>query len=68
MYREKKFWDIYKTADKAWIPYITYIKIENDKSANPTISNVVKIARALRVSIDDLTKYSFWEEETADKK
>ncbi|MBI4094753.1 MAG: helix-turn-helix transcriptional regulator [Candidatus Liptonbacteria bacterium] len=34
----------------------TIVKIETDESPNPTIETAQKIAKALGVSIDDLTK------------
>jgi len=41
-------------ARKANIPYSTYLKIENGTTPNPSIQNVLNIAEALNISIDDL--------------
>lgn len=45
-----------KVAEKARLPYATYIKIENNHIANPTILTILKLAFALGISIDDLIK------------
>ena len=58
-YRERDWWSINELAIEAWIPRITYFKIENNPDANPSIFNVVRIARALGVKVDDLTRHSF---------
>jgi len=36
------------------IPYNTLVKIESGKSSNPTFENLLKIANALDISMDDL--------------
>ena len=41
-------------ARKADMPYSTYLKIENGTTPNPSIQNVLNIAEALNISIDDL--------------
>jgi len=41
-------------ARKANIPYSTYLKIENGTTPNPSIQNVLNIAEALNILIDDL--------------
>ena len=41
-------------ARKAGIPYSTYLKIENGTVPNPSIQNVLNIAEALGVSLDEL--------------
>ena len=41
-------------ARKADMPYSTYLKIENATTPNPSIQNVLNIAEALNISIDDL--------------
>lgn len=45
------------------ITYVTYWKIENGKSNNPTIKNLTRIARTLEVSIDELVQDMEWEED-----
>jgi len=41
-------------ARKADIPYSTYLKIENGTTPNPSIQNVLNIAEALGISLDEL--------------
>ena len=41
-------------ARKAGIPYSTYLKIESGTVLNPSIQNVLNIAEALGVSLDEL--------------
>ena len=41
-------------ARKAGIPYSTYLKIENGTTPNPSIQNVLNIAEALEISLDEL--------------
>jgi transcriptional regulator with XRE-family HTH domain len=41
-------------ARKAGIPYSTYLKIENGTTPNPSIQNVLNIADALEISLDEL--------------
>ncbi len=43
-------------AQKAELPYTTLTKIESNVITKPTIQTVVKIAKGLGVSIDDLMK------------
>jgi transcriptional regulator with XRE-family HTH domain len=43
-------------ARKAELPYTTLTKIESNVITKPTIQTVVKIAKGLDVSIDDLMK------------
>ena len=43
-------------ARKAELPYTTLTKIESSVITKPTIQTVVKIAKGLDVSIDDLLK------------
>lgn len=45
-----------KFAEKAGIPYMTLVKIEQGVSDNPTIKNLKAITDTLDISIDDLTK------------
>jgi len=41
-------------ARKAGMPYSTYLKIENGTTPNPSIQNVLNIADALGISLDEL--------------
>jgi transcriptional regulator with XRE-family HTH domain len=43
-------------AKLAEIPYTTLAKIESGMVKNPTIKTLVKIANALKVSLDDFVK------------
>ena len=52
--RDKKKLSQEKLAQKAGITYSTLIKIESEANDNPTIKTLMKIAKALDVSIDKL--------------
>ena len=54
--RNKKSWSQERLAREADISYQTIIKIEQDRIKNPKLETLVKIAKALSVSIDDLIK------------
>lgn len=43
-----------KLARLADIPYNTLVKIESGKSNNPTFGTLLKLANALKISIDEL--------------
>jgi len=43
-----------KLARLANIPYNTLVKIESGKSNNPTVETLLKLADALKTSIDEL--------------
>jgi transcriptional regulator with XRE-family HTH domain len=43
-------------ARKSDLPYTTLTKIESNVITKPTIQTVVKIAKGLSVSVDELTK------------
>ena len=45
-----------KLSKLAEVAYNTIIKIESGAIQNPTIENVQKIAKALNISLDELTK------------
>jgi transcriptional regulator with XRE-family HTH domain len=55
-YRAKKGWSQERLAREAGISYNTLIKIERGGIKNPKIETIIKIAKALSVSIDDLIK------------
>jgi len=52
--RNKKGWSQEKLAREADISYQTLIKIEQDRIKNPKLQTLVKLAKALRISIDEL--------------
>ena len=54
--RNKKGWSQEKLAREADISYQTLIKIEQDRIKNPKLQTLVKLAKALGVSLDDLIK------------
>jgi transcriptional regulator with XRE-family HTH domain len=45
-----------KLAIKSGIPYTTFTKIESGVIKRPAVQTVVKIAKALRIKIEDLIK------------
>jgi len=54
--RNKKGWSQEKLAREADISYQTLIKIEQSRIKNPKLQTLVKLAKALSVSLDDLIK------------
>lgn len=52
--RKEKGWTQEELAQKASISYNTLIKIERKGIKNPKIETVVKLSKALGVTIDDL--------------
>lgn len=48
---------------QAGIPFVTYVKIERWESDNPYFRNVVKVARILGISLDDLARDMYLDEE-----
>ena len=54
--RNKKEWSQEKLAREANISYQTLIKIERGGIKNPKIETIIKLAKALGVSVDDLLK------------
>ena len=52
--RNKKGWSQEKLAREADISYQTLIKIERGGIKNPKIETMIKLAKALSVSIDEL--------------
>lgn len=54
--RNKKSWSQERLAREADISYQTLIKIEQERIKNPKLQTLVKIAKALGVSLDDLIK------------
>jgi len=53
-YRKEKGLTQDELARKADLPYTTLAKIESGMVKNPTIMTLVKIAKILKVKIDDL--------------
>ena len=54
--RNKKGWSQERLAREADISYQTLIKIEQERIKNPKLQTLVKLAKALGVSLDDLIK------------
>jgi len=54
--RQKKGWSQEKLAKEADISYNTLIKIERGRIKNPKLETLIKLAKALGVSIDELVK------------
>jgi len=52
--RKQKGWSQEKLAHEAGISYNTLIKIERNGIKNPKIETVIKLAKALNVSIEDM--------------
>jgi transcriptional regulator with XRE-family HTH domain len=52
--RKQKGWSQEKLAQEAGISYNTLIKIERKGIKNPKIETVMKLAKALKVTIDEL--------------
>jgi len=55
-YRKKLGLSQDKLSKLAGVAYNTVVKIESGENQNPTITTVQKIAKALDVSLDELTK------------
>jgi len=54
--REKKGWSQEKLAREADISYNALIKIERGRIKNPKLETLIKLAKALGVSIDELIR------------
>lgn len=54
--RKKKGWTREKLAREADVSYHTIIKIERGDIKGPRLGTLIKLAKALDVSIDDLIK------------
>lgn len=54
--RHKKEYSLEKVARLADLSLNTIVKIESGVNQNPTIETLTKIARALEIDIDDLSK------------
>jgi len=52
--RNKKGWSQERLAREAGISYQTLIKIEQDRIKNPKLKTLIKLSKALGVSIDRL--------------
>ena len=52
--RKQKGWSQEKLAQEASISYNTLIKIERNGIKNPKIETVIKLSKALNISIDSL--------------
>lgn len=56
--RKQKGWSQEKLAVESGVSYNTIIKLERGRIKNPKIETVVKLAKALNVSIDRLVKWA----------
>jgi len=56
--RNKKGWSQERLAREADVSYQTLIKIEQKRVKNPKLQTLVKIAKALNVTLDDLVNSS----------
>jgi transcriptional regulator with XRE-family HTH domain len=54
--RKRKGWSQEKLAREAGISYQTLIKIEQGRIKNPKLETLIKLAKALNVSLDKLIK------------
>jgi len=54
--RKKKGWTQEKLAQESGISFHTLIKIERGDIKSPRLDTLIKIAKALNLSIDDLVK------------
>jgi len=54
--RKQKGWSQEKLAVESGVSYNTIIKLERGRIRNPKIETVIKLAKALRVSIDKLVE------------
>lgn len=52
--REKKGWSREKLAVESGVSYNTIVKIEYGGIKNPKIGTVIKLAKALKVKVDDI--------------
>jgi len=52
--RNKKGWSQERLAREAGISYITLVKIERGNIQNPKLETLIKLAKALSVSLDKL--------------
>jgi transcriptional regulator with XRE-family HTH domain len=52
--RKQKGWSQEKLAVESGVSYNTLIKLERGRIKNPKIDTVIKLAKALKVSIDEL--------------
>lgn len=55
-YRIEKDWSQEKLAREAGISYQTVIKIERGGIKNPKLETMLKLSKALNISLDDLVK------------
>ncbi len=56
--RNEKGWSQEKLAREANVSYQTLIKIEQHRVRNPKLQTLIKIAKALDVTLDKLINYS----------
>jgi|GEM_PF-7101786 len=51
-----------KLTKEAGIPFVSYVKIERGESTNPYFRNIVKTARVLGLSLDELARDMYLED------
>lgn len=56
--RNKKGWSQERLAREADVSYQTLIKIEQNRVKNPKLQTLIKIAKALNVTLDELVNTS----------
>ena len=56
LYRQKRKMTQKALAEKAGIDFFTLSKVETGATANPTIETIMKIAKALDISVNHLMK------------
>ena len=52
-----------KVAIQSWVQYSTYLKIEKWETDNPNLKNITKIARVLELSLDEITRDMYLNDE-----
>ncbi|MCL5073360.1 MAG: helix-turn-helix domain-containing protein [Actinobacteria bacterium] len=56
--RNKKGWSQERLAKESDVSYQTLIKIEQNKVKNPKLQTLIKLAKALEVTLDELVNSS----------
>jgi len=56
--RNEKGWSQERLAREADVSYQTLIKIEQNRVKNPKLQTLIKISKALDVTLDELINYS----------
>lgn len=65
LFIEKAMWDKkysrMRLSEESWVPYQTIVKIENWETDNPNLKNITKIARVLDLSLDEITRDMYFD-------